>query len=80
MKGRWIALFALAAVSLLALLLIRGIRFPPDIPFDLDHRRGQIPRECLSCHGPDARFPRGKNHPLVDECFQCHSWQTGGGR
>ncbi|MCZ6670336.1 MAG: hypothetical protein O6947_04850 [Acidobacteria bacterium] len=80
MKGRRMALFALVTVFLLALLLIRGIQFPPDIPFDLDHRRGQIPGDCLSCHGPDERFPRGKNHPLVDECFQCHSWPAAGGR
>ena len=43
----------------------------PAIPADADHAVNQAAR-CLDCHGPAGRRPRGPNHPLNDQCFNCH--------
>ncbi|MBI4161512.1 MAG: hypothetical protein HY509_03600 [Acidobacteria bacterium] len=74
MSARAVAVALVAAVFLLVILVARSLRFPPDLPADSDHRRGQGAEECLSCHGPEGTSPRGKNHPLNDQCFNCHSW------
>lgn len=47
-------------------------RQPPILPPDRDHRLAATPDVCLSCHGPGARNARGPNHPLNDQCFNCH--------
>jgi hypothetical protein len=47
-------------------------RQPPTLPPDRDHRLGATPDICLSCHGPGAVNARGANHPLNDQCFNCH--------
>lgn len=44
----------------------------PEIPADADHLRSLDPPNCLECHGPAGKKPRGKNHPLNDRCFDCH--------
>ena len=44
----------------------------PPIPADADHHDVAEPQRCLSCHGPGGRDPRGPNHPLSDQCFNCH--------
>ncbi len=72
MRARLVGLVLLILVALLILVLLNGMRFPPDIPLDRDHRSGQTPRQCLNCHGPEASTPRGPNHPLGNQCFQCH--------
>lgn len=43
----------------------------PAIPADADHAVGDTAR-CLSCHGPGQSRARGRNHPLNDQCFNCH--------
>ena len=47
-------------------------RQPPPLPFDRDHGGAVTPEDCLSCHGPGARNARDPNHPLNDQCFNCH--------
>ncbi|HEU4401543.1 MAG TPA: cytochrome c3 family protein [Candidatus Polarisedimenticolia bacterium] len=44
----------------------------PLIPADADHLGSLEPARCLDCHGPAGRRPRGRNHPLNDQCFNCH--------
>lgn len=44
----------------------------PRIPADADHAGVTAPSRCLTCHGPGQRRPRGPNHPLNDQCFNCH--------
>lgn len=43
----------------------------PLIPADADHAVAE-PARCLDCHGPGQRRQRGPNHPLNDQCFNCH--------
>lgn len=45
---------------------------PPGVPSDPGHLGSVTPLECLSCHGPLQEYPRGRNHPLNDQCFNCH--------
>jgi hypothetical protein len=47
-------------------------RTPMPIPVDPDHRSSRVALDCLVCHAPGAGRPRGKNHPLNDQCFNCH--------
>lgn len=79
-RGRVIAVVAVVGVFLVAIYLGSTVTFPPDIPIDRDHPRGQPSEQCMTCHGPDGSSPRSKNHPLVDTCFQCHSWPEAAGR
>jgi hypothetical protein len=44
----------------------------PPIPNDADHAGVVEASRCLSCHGPGQKRPRGPNHPLNDQCFNCH--------
>lgn len=44
----------------------------PPIPNDADHAGVAETSRCLSCHGPGQKRPRGPNHPLNDQCFNCH--------
>ena len=43
----------------------------PAIPADADHATTDAER-CLACHGPGQRSARGPNHPLNNQCFNCH--------
>ncbi len=43
----------------------------PAIPADADHAVTDTAR-CLTCHGPGREQARGPNHPLNDQCFNCH--------
>jgi hypothetical protein len=43
----------------------------PGIPADADHAVTD-PARCLDCHGRGQRRARGPNHPLNDQCFNCH--------
>jgi hypothetical protein len=45
----------------------------PPIPADAEHRPALSEPACLLCHGPDGGAPRGRNHPLSDQCFNCHA-------
>ncbi len=44
----------------------------PPIPNDADHAGVVEPARCLTCHGPGRNRARGPNHPLNDQCFNCH--------
>jgi nitrate reductase cytochrome c-type subunit len=44
----------------------------PLIPADTDHLQAQTQQRCLECHGPGKAHARGRNHPLNDQCFNCH--------
>ena len=69
---RPLLIFLVAAVLLSGALVAYTIshRRPP-IPADADHAV-RTATECLSCHGPGTRNARGPNHPLNDQCFNCH--------
>ncbi len=68
-----VMIFLVVALGLSALLVTYTLthRRPP-VPADADHLRSLEPAQCLSCHGPAGRRPRGPNHPLGDQCFNCH--------
>ena len=65
--------FLLIAGALSGLLVYYTIshRRPP-IPADADHAGVSEPTRCLSCHGPGRKNARSRNHPLNDQCFNCH--------
>jgi hypothetical protein len=44
----------------------------PLIPADADHLQAQTQERCLECHAPGKPHARGRNHPLNDQCFNCH--------
>ena len=44
----------------------------PLIPRDADHLMPQTQERCLECHAPGKAHARGRNHPLNDQCFNCH--------
>jgi hypothetical protein len=65
--------FLAVAGSLTALFVAYTARHrAPRIPPDAGHARALDAPGCLSCHGPDGDAPRGPNHPLSDQCFNCH--------
>jgi len=61
---------ALAITASLVIFTLR--RAPPPIPSDTDHLMSRVADDCLACHGPDGGRPRGRNHPLNNQCFNCH--------
>jgi hypothetical protein len=69
---RGLVIFLVVAVVLSGLLVAYTIahRRPP-IPADVDHAIGD-PAACLVCHGPGKKDARSPNHPLNDQCFNCH--------
>jgi len=72
-SARVIAFVALASCLTVGLVLYTMRHRPPAMPADPDHRTGQTASECLSCHGPAAKSPRGPNHPVAEgSCFNCH--------
>jgi hypothetical protein len=72
-RGLRLIAFLLAAGALTAFLVVYTIRNrPPVLPADSDHRGSARPEQCLDCHGPAGKDPRGPNHPLNDQCFNCH--------
>jgi hypothetical protein len=74
MSRTQIALLA-ALLLIAALILVLAFRNPsiPFLPDDADHLAGVDGPGCLECHGPDAIFPRGQNHPVGQDCFRCHA-------
>jgi hypothetical protein len=71
-SARLIVFLALAAVLTGGLILYTLSQRRPLIPADTDHVGVVEPAACLSCHGPGEKSPRGPNHPLNDQCFNCH--------
>ncbi len=66
-------LFLIVAAGLMGMLIVYTVRHRrPPIPADADHLRSTEASQCLSCHGPGAKRPRGPDHPLNDQCFSCH--------
>lgn len=71
--NRPLVVFLIVAGGLSAWLVIYTLRHQrPAIPADADHLRSLDPAQCLECHGPAGRNARGRNHPLNDQCFNCH--------
>lgn len=65
--------FLAVAGSLAALFVAYTARHQaPPVPADAGHASAPTARQCLGCHGPEAAAPRGPNHPLNDQCFNCH--------
>ena len=63
----------LSMLVLVALLVIFTVTHQrPKVPADADHLKSDDPRACLSCHGRGAAHARTKNHPLNDQCWECH--------
>jgi len=61
------------SVFLGIVLMITLRRQPPDIPVDADHTgAGRVSERCLECHGPGRKNARPPNHPLGNDCWQCH--------
>jgi hypothetical protein len=63
---------AIAAALGTGLVIFTLRREPPPFPPDLDHPAGSVAADCLACHGPAGGRPRGRNHPLNDQCLNCH--------
>jgi hypothetical protein len=63
---------ALAAAAALVLWLALGTRQAPILPGDPAHAVSAGPAPCLACHGAAGVSPRGRNHPLGDDCLRCH--------
>ena len=58
----------LLTVGLVGYTLTHG---RPANPADADHAVIEA-AQCLACHGPGRQHARGSNHPLNDQCFNCH--------
>ena len=68
-----VVVFVAVAAALTGLLIVYTVTHRrPLIPADRDHVEAAVPEQCLRCHGPGMRRPRGPNHPLNDQCFNCH--------
>ncbi len=68
-----VAVFLIGAAGLTGMLVLYTLRHRrPPIPADADHRISIEPTQCLGCHGPGMKRPRGPTHPLNDQCFSCH--------
>jgi hypothetical protein len=67
------AAFGLLAMAFMVWLL-SSWEEPPVIPDDEAHWQSRREAGCVGCHNVDGPAPRSKNHPLNDQCFQCHLW------
>lgn len=65
-----VLLSMLVLVALLVTFTVTHQR--PKVPADADHLKSDDPRACLSCHGRGEAHARTKNHPLNDQCWDCH--------
>lgn len=65
-----VLLSMLVLVALLVTFTVTHQR--PKVPADADHLKSDDPRTCLSCHGRGEAHARTKNHPLNDQCWDCH--------
>jgi hypothetical protein len=67
-------IFLIVGGALAVLLVVYTIlHHPPRLPADADHRTSRQPADCLECHGPGKKSPRGPNHPPAqNQCFNCH--------
>ena len=73
-SARVIAFVVLASCLTVGLVVYTLRHRPPALPADADHRPGQTASECLRCHGPGMKSPRGPNHPIAEgSCFNCHA-------
>ena len=73
-RGPWLWLAIVAVVLAGGMLWILATREPPPpTPGDSVHAGWRAGEEsCLTCHGVDGPNPRGKSHPLDQQCFRCH--------
>jgi len=72
-RGPLFAFLGVGTTLAVGLVVYTVLHRPPRLPADVDHRPSQGPSECLECHGPGRRSPRGPNHPPAQTgCFNCH--------
>ena len=65
--------FALGIVLLLAFLyIISGVKKPPPLPPDAEHRGIAGNDECAPCHDKDSDRPLSPTHPPKEDCIYCH--------
>ena len=71
---RRVVLLLIGLAAFLGIILMVTLRRqPPDIPIDATHvAAGRDAGECLSCHGTGRKNARPPNHPLGNDCWQCH--------
>jgi len=69
-----LVIFLIVGAALAAGLVVYTVlHHPPRLPADADHRGSRRPEDCLECHGPGRKSPRGPNHPPAqNQCFNCH--------
>ncbi len=69
-----LVIFLIVGGTLAVLLVVYTVlHHPPRLPADADHRTSRQPADCLECHGPGKKSPRGPNHPPAqNQCFNCH--------
>ena len=71
--NRRVVIVFLSMLFLVVLLVIFTVTHQrPKVPADADHLKSDEIRVCLSCHGRGASHARSKNHPLNDQCWDCH--------
>jgi hypothetical protein len=71
-RGQIVALSAVLLLAALVAYLALRTRQPPQLPADRDHARFTTPVACLACHGSDGVLPQSKNHPVRNDCLNCH--------
>jgi hypothetical protein len=71
-RTQLILLAVLALIAGLVAVLATRSRQPPFLPQDSEHRGFVDLRGCVECHGPDGALPRGRNHPIGEDCTRCH--------
>ncbi len=62
------------AVILLVPFTLYILSLETVVPIPPDENHGGLTKElqCFDCHGKNKEFPRKKEHPPKDLCFQCH--------
>ena len=71
-RRQWVALALLALVAAVVAWAALFVRQAPRLPGDDVHASFEGAAACLACHGPDGAVPRGRDHPLGDDCLRCH--------
>ena len=71
-RSQKISFLALALLALLVAVLVLRNRGAPRLPRDADHVGFSGVAGCLDCHGSSGVSPRGRTHPVGNDCFRCH--------
>ncbi len=63
---------AVMIVLVVLLVLFTVTHQRPLVPRDAVHLKSDETGYCLSCHARGKVNARPKNHPLNDQCWECH--------